>query len=497
VRLCAWFNMDLLADYDAADGDDGNSSSPVAGGASFGPGSFRARMTAEPTLLKTTSLALVPSSAHVLGSSSTAMLAYRPDQNLPVDVMYAPSAGPARPDAAKRFIPSSKGTIAGSFESDGIDRTSFEAQFHSYGVRGYAADPSGSGAIIADAGRAAAVAALSSALTSGPSAAGKSSGSAAGVEELAVLHAGSGGGRGRSHAGAGGGGVEIVGAVKRSRLAAGDAGNVDSWKGPWAGFAGEASMKATPLELGTLSEEQKRLRKEQGYNPDRPGRIKDGETGGGPLPPAIGLAGAAAAAPAEEEVAEAGGERKKKRRRKEEGDEGAAAAGAGGSTEESSGAAPAGAGSGSASARADSHGEHGAAAAAPGTAGEGMKPSECRSTWHGKESERVDYQGRSWLEPPKVRLRAATRLHNDRESGRGVLGSRAGRTACGQPCGDRRCCTTRCAVCWQQPKGPATAMRARCCATPAHRLPPSTGLLCLSGVRCLCLRSRPSVLICL
>jgi hypothetical protein len=125
--------------------------------------------------------------------------------------------------------------------------------------------------------------------------------------------------------------------------------------------------------------------------------------------------------------------------------------------ETSSGAAAAGAGAGSggsASARAESHGEHGAASAAPGTAGEGMTPSECRSTWHGKESERVDYQGRSWLEPPKVRRLARrdreTLRQNGRETGRGrgLLRSKAERRVL-QGVAIRWRIT--CVVCEQQP----------------------------------------------
>lgn len=46
---------------------------------------------------------------------------------------------------------------------------------------------------------------------------------------------------------------------------------VESWQGPWAGFAGEHLAKVSPLEAGTLTAEQQALRKEQGYNPTRPG----------------------------------------------------------------------------------------------------------------------------------------------------------------------------------------------------------------------------------
>lgn len=405
-------------------------------------------------------------------SSSSSLLAFKPDQNVPVDVMYAPVAGPVNPTQAKRMpAPGSKATLAGTVERDGIDGTIFNSQYHSFGSRGFAADPTGSGAVVADAGRIAAAAALQAAVGTkrGSAALGGDDGGDAdgdessGVEALDVrvatgrrgyaTAAGSAAGGAAASRGAGAsagapGKLELVGAVKRARMAAGEAGDVGGWQGPWAGFAGEAATKVTALEAGTLTEEQKRIRVEQGYHADRAGKRGQESAAVTPAPPGAGSAAPSAAAfpaPPTGAAAASGGAGSSGSSGSSsaladslrpfsvaslskaagagagssaaggrEGSAGAAAGGAGGpsvshgvSADEEAvaaglrskgrGAAAAGAGAGA--------GAGPAAAAATGGAGsgEGIPPSECKSIWHGKEEEQLDYQGRSWIEPPKVR----------------------------------------------------------------------------------------------
>jgi hypothetical protein len=180
--------------------------------------------------------------------------------NTRADVMWAPSYGPSNTGGPKVIPDPSQGTIAGATSRETVDATIFEAQYRQFSHQGFAADPRGTGAFVGDiqkymevAGKKRGAGVLADAL---PGEEGSE------TEEGDLIRAA-------------GATQEIQGAKKRARLASGRVEDVDAWKGPWAGYVGEEETRRSALQMGTLSEDQKKIRVAQGYHADKAGTKLD------------------------------------------------------------------------------------------------------------------------------------------------------------------------------------------------------------------------------
>ena len=213
--------------------------------------------------------------------------------NLRADELWAPVAGPSDLHARRKFPTDSQHTIAGSLQSEAMDASAFETQFHSFNARGFAADPSGQGGIISNA-------------SAPPPRAPRRDGAPAPAAPFTWTPAlGVGASVGKLPVGMtlkvqkrareSGGDVvaDVSGGALTDRAQRVDADTClsrrwcrllilspwcphslpcpcrrtlapivtqpDSWKGPWAGYDGEIEGRIAPLERGTLTEAQKKL----------------------------------------------------------------------------------------------------------------------------------------------------------------------------------------------------------------------------------------------
>jgi hypothetical protein len=73
--------------------------------------------------------------------------------NLPASILLAPTAGPINPHAPKHYPTDGRHTLVGAVDDEAIDSSAFSAQYHQFLTAGYAADPTGSGALVGDAAR--------------------------------------------------------------------------------------------------------------------------------------------------------------------------------------------------------------------------------------------------------------------------------------------------------------------------------------------------------
>jgi WD40 repeat protein len=197
----------------------------------------------QPRLLSSTTgvraPALAPSggpAGHAMSAMSSALRSGYMEMNLPVAIMYAPVVGPVGAGGARAETASSGAvrTLTGLVAPDSMDPATFAAQYNSYNGTGYAADPTGSGAVIG-AGTATRVGSVARATASAPP------------------------------------------GVKRARQNNDDASDAAGYLGPWAGFEGEQALRTTALSSGVLTLKQRLLRLDQGLNPDAPGKLEKDE----------------------------------------------------------------------------------------------------------------------------------------------------------------------------------------------------------------------------
>lgn len=232
--------MDLLSEYDA-DSAERQETAPIKLLKSS-HSSVNIAQHAGPHV----ALALRPDSGAVASHTSALSSAIQSGlmtSNLPVSVMYAPIVGPISSSSGKTAIapPSvdSFRTVTATLTHDSMDPSTFSTQYNMYTQHRYAADPSGSGALVGDASR--------YALAHGQSSAPQSS-----AQKHAAAQPG----------------------VKRAREVNEDSADAQGYLGPWAGYEGEKAYKVSALEAGTLTMKQKLLRLDQGLNPDGPGKLE-------------------------------------------------------------------------------------------------------------------------------------------------------------------------------------------------------------------------------
>ena len=212
--------------------------------------------------------------------------------NLTADQLWSAAAGPINPYAPKRLPTDKNHTVIGAMQAEAVDPSAFDAQFNSFNARGVAQDPTGSGGWITNAQ---APAAHPSRRGGGGSAATATSSSSALAPPPPpsfswAAPVGVGASVGRMPAGM------SVSVVKRRREHGGDiVADPDSYRGPWAGYEGEAAQKVSVLSRGELTDAQKKLRIDQGYHADKAGKLKDTVAAAGG-PAIAGTSGAAAAA---------------------------------------------------------------------------------------------------------------------------------------------------------------------------------------------------------
>lgn len=240
--------MDLLAgDYDDGPSDNLENESSSGQHRSAAPRLLHpsAAVKAAPLIASSNSSSLAGFSPSVTTLALQAMQSGQLTANLPAAAMLAISEGPRNPYAPKQLATDGSKTLAGSLASDSIDPAIFSQQYNTYAAFGYAADPSGSGALVGDARR--------YAQHAGASTLDRPAAKAASAE-------GSAGG----------------GAQKRARLHNDDSSS-DSYLGPWAGYSGEQAGKTSALERGEVTLAQKLIRVDQGLNPDGPGKLEGEE----------------------------------------------------------------------------------------------------------------------------------------------------------------------------------------------------------------------------